>query len=272
MKEAQKYKIIWVLFIATISLVCLDAYVNLVDQTYLEIVNILTLASPLVLTVVHAAWYLGTKEAIVFALFTSAFSLGYEFLGLESGFLFGGDYAYAEGRLGNLIFGVPVLVPAFWCIFSYTAYCVTNALHLWKGKDLPSIEKDELKSVVKLIFQDSIVIVSIDVLLDPLFVHEGFWTWSVEGAYYGIPIGNFLGWAVMGIIISTVLRTYQFYNPMFVSKEFSSTLLIPVIGYGSLGLVLAGACWSVGLLEEAVVGSVLLFLIFFNTMIHYFKR
>lgn len=272
MEKLSKDKIIWWLFFATLALVMLDAYVNLVDPKNLELVNILTLIAPVLLFAFHAIGYLGWKQTVVFVIGAGVFGWGYEVAGIETGVLFGGAYHYNSEKLGPLVAGVPVLIPVFWIVFSYTAYCVTNALWLWKGQVLPNYKNDELKTVMKLMFQDCLIVISIDLLMDPLFVHEGFWTWEVPGAYYGIPIGNFIGWGVVALIISMGLRTYQYYHPQSVSTAMNKTFLIPVLGYGALGLVLIFGCVHAGLIEEVKIGSLLLILIFSNTLIHFFKK
>jgi putative membrane protein len=46
-----------------------------------------------------------------------------------------------------------------------------------------------------------------DLVIDPAAVHAGFWIWENPGLYYGIPISNFIGWALTGLIYSWLFFT-----------------------------------------------------------------
>jgi putative membrane protein len=57
----------------------------------------------------------------------------------------------------------------------------------------------------KVILLTALYLVLIDLVLDPVFVHLGIWVWITPGIYYGVPLSNFIGWFVSGLITTSVL-------------------------------------------------------------------
>ena len=45
-----------------------------------------------------------------------------------------------------------------------------------------------------------LLLVLADLTLDPGAVAQGFWRYDAGGAYYGVPLSNFLGWAISGAV------------------------------------------------------------------------
>jgi putative membrane protein len=49
-----------------------------------------------------------------------------------------------------------------------------------------------------------------DLVLDPAMAHESldvqFWVWDETGPYFGMPIKNFIGWSVTGLLFMAVSR------------------------------------------------------------------
>src|SRR5690606_29493557 len=59
-----------------------------------------------------------------------------------------------------------------------------------------------------------------DLILDPVAVKLGFWTWQNPGLYYGIPLQNYFGWLISAII-STMIY-FKFNNKkVFEGQELS---------------------------------------------------
>lgn len=250
MSSGVKTKILWGLFIYTILVVVLDVYLNLSGYQNLELINILTLTAPVILFLFHAVWSLGIQKS--FALITIAASLGWvgEVVGIKFEFLFGGAYLYTENKLGPEALGVPLLIPAFWAVFYYTCYWLTNAL-------LKASPRKEI-ALWKLIMLDIALIVSIDLFMDPIFVHEGFWRWMVPGAYFDVPYGNFIGWGIVSGVISFVVRKWVLPIAENNNRMGEKIGLIPVIGYVSLGLTFTLCALVLSLNTVAVIGFLLM--------------
>lgn len=141
--------------------------------------NWLSLASTglLALGVFGYAWDNYRENA--FTLFAVAFGFGVviEFIGYQTGFPFG-DYSYTTG-VPNLL-GVPLIVPLGWFAFTLIALNISPV----KGR----------------LWLAPWALVAWDVGLDPLMVNRGIWTFS-SGWYYGVPLSNFIGWYVAGVLL-----------------------------------------------------------------------
>jgi len=82
---------------------------------------------------------------------------------------------------------------------------------------------------------------AIDLVFDPAAVHAGFWAWDIPGAYYGVPLVNFLGWAVTGTIYAAIFF-------LATKKELLRDGCVPV-------MALAGGYWTVSLWTGYMIGN-----------------
>ncbi len=118
------------------------------------------------------------------ALFAVAFTFGVaiEWLGATTGLPFG-EYRYTAP--GPAILGVPLLVPLGWWAFGMIAIAVAP-----RGRAL---------------LLAPLALVAWDLGLDPLMVAQGFWVFAADSPYYGVPLSNFVGWALAGVILVALL-------------------------------------------------------------------
>ncbi len=124
----------------------------------------------------RAALFLGSGFAIAF---------GMEYLGSRTGFLFGA-YTYTE-LLGPKMWGyVPLLIPLAWFMMLYPSWCIAG----WLARDKPAR-----------VAVAALAMTAWDLSLDPRMVADGAWVWHDGGAYFGIPLTNFVGWLVTAAMI-----------------------------------------------------------------------
>ena len=106
-------------------------------------------------------------------------------------------FAYANyyGTAGKVIPGfsgwafmmlfVPVSVSLGWFVFSFPAFIMAD--RLLSGRNI------WLKASVA-----AVMLVSLDMLLDPVAVVNEWWRWTVPGCYLrGVSVGNYIGWFFM---------------------------------------------------------------------------
>jgi len=105
-----------------------------------------------------------------------------------TGFPYGG-FEY-EQRLGWLLFGLvpPTVSFAYLPILLCSLYV---ASHYTKNL-IPF-------SLVATTFN-----LLVDLVIDPAAVHIGFWSYTEGGIYFGVPLSNFIGWLVTGVIYSVI--------------------------------------------------------------------
>lgn len=177
-----------------------------------------------------ALWrWLGTAKGVSLLLLFSILPLLVEAFAVSTGIPYG-SFSYA-GTLGEPLFG---LVP--WTVaFAYLPLllgAVTLASRL-AGTDWRQF-----------IPATALLLVAIDLVIDPAAVHAGFWIWDLPGLYYGIPAINFLGWAVTGSLYAVL-----FY--LAVRDRFAGGEPVPLGVAGSMLLILA--LWSGYLLRELLL-------------------
>src|SRR5690606_3788644 len=106
-----------------------------------------------------------------------------ELLGLHTGLLFG-SYSYGSA-LGPKLFGVPLSIAAAWGVLM--AGAASHAMH---SRDLRGP------------FCGALWMVAADLLIDPLASGPlGYWQWPGGGAYFGVPLHNFLGWFTVSLLL-----------------------------------------------------------------------
>ncbi len=113
-----------------------------------------------------------------------------EFIGSRTGYPFG-RYEYTP-VLQPQIARVPVVIPAAWLMMLPAAWAVADAL-----------APGESRIVFALIAAAAFV--AWDLFLDPQMVRWNFWKWDHTGPYYDIPFTNFVGWFIVGFLLTLIL-------------------------------------------------------------------
>jgi len=131
--------------------------------------------------------WLGADKAIVVLWALGAFAFFTEMLAVKTGFPYG-KFAYGP-KIGWKIGGVPWTVPFAWTPLLLAAMCLarrwTNALTIEKYARIAAC---------------SLILVAIDMVLDPGAVSQKFWRYARPGLFYGVPLSNFFGWILSGAI------------------------------------------------------------------------
>jgi uncharacterized membrane protein len=187
----------------------------------------------------HGSSALGLRRLLLFVGLGAATGFVFEFRGVHGGTVFGGSYSYDEARFTPFIlFGVPAGVPLFWSLFIYTGYSITNGLLRWMRQERPCIRNGRWPLVPLLVVLDALAVMAFDMFMDPLLVQRGTWTWKDHGPYFGVPIGNFIGWFAVAAITAFAYRVFEYLRPprSFIGDE-DVLHLIPPLGYGLVCLL-----------------------------------
>jgi putative membrane protein len=268
-----KKSILWLFFLLTIiSSFFLNLHGDLFQVGNLEInkSNFIILVVPVLLLLLHSSWTLGVRRSLFFVITASLIGFVFEYFGLKYGTIFGGEYVYLSK--GIVLFSVPLNVVVFWSVFIYTGYCITNSFCYWLGREKPSIKNSQLKLLFFFILVDGLIVVLIDLFMDPLQVYSGTWSWPNGGPVFGVPIGNFVGWFVVTVLSSGVFRVFEYYYPKQVEISMRDVFIIPVLGYGLLYLNFLSASVKFEMFELSFVGSLTMLPIFVSNIILYSLR
>lgn len=191
------------------------------------------------LSLVHARYYLGLGRGLLFFLL-SVFSGGTaEYISMKWGTIFGSTYVYEGGYFGPSIAGLPLFIPLFWFVYIYTAYLITSTFQVWMKRPLPSRQRKGLILIPLLVLFDGLIVLGIDIILDPVMVKAGWWKWKESGAFFGVPAGNFIGWFLVTILVSSLFRVAEFLRPQPQTFLPDHTLLPAHLSYAALYITLS---------------------------------
>ncbi len=116
-----------------------------------------------------------------------------EFIGVTTGYPYG-HFQY-EVTLGPMVQGVPLGLPLFFIPLVANAYLLTILI----APRLARYRRYRLPLALGLVM-------AIDLVLDPGAVALGFWTYLDGGVYYDVPISNYMGWVLSGLIAIGLLE------------------------------------------------------------------
>ncbi|MBX7173478.1 MAG: carotenoid biosynthesis protein [Pyrinomonadaceae bacterium] len=143
-----------------------------------------------------ALWrWIGLKYTLIFIVALGIYALTIETIGLTTGFPYG-EFFYND-LLGSRLFGVTPWTVAF----AWTPLILASL----------SVANRTVNSRLKRVLLMTILLVLIDLVLDPGAVHLNFWKYSAGGIYYNVPFSNFAGWVLsgaIGAIICEILLTF----------------------------------------------------------------
>lgn len=130
----------------------------------------------------------GARRGAVALVAVSLFGYLIEGFGVATGLPYG-EFYYGE-PLGPRIFGlVPYLLPLSYVPLVIGAVAVVAAA----------------RTPARRIILGGLLLVVIDGVLDPGAASLGFWIWPGGGPYYGIPLSNYVGWLISGLIASALV-------------------------------------------------------------------
>src|SRR5262249_48299661 len=126
-----------------------------------------------------------------------------EALGVHTGFPFG-HYYFTDG-MGPKLFDVPILMGPAYVGMGYISFTVARIITASRD------QHDEVRGwrVFTLPLAASFVMVAWDIAIEPVlstFAH--YWVWSRGGAYFGVPLSNFVGWYGTNYLIFQFFALY----------------------------------------------------------------
>lgn len=133
----------------------------------------------------HGADRLGWKKTVLLVGLTFGISLALESIGVATGLIYG-PYHYTA-KLGPKFLGlVPYLIPLAWFMMMYPSFMIATRV---TPPGLPACLRSF--SVAALA---ALAMTAWDLAMDPFMVFAEHWVWDSPGAYFGIPVQNFIGW------------------------------------------------------------------------------
>jgi putative membrane protein len=152
-------------------------------QPWLVLAGVVVMRLPLVAGVTP----LIDRRAAVAILVLVSYAYAIEFVGLATGVPYG-QFSYGVA-LGPMVAGVPVALPVLFLPLVLNSYLLCLLLFGEATRSrwfrLPVV---------------TATVVTVDLVLDPGAVALGFWTYEAGGAYFGVPLSNYAGWALSATV------------------------------------------------------------------------
>ena len=185
---------------------------------------------------IHGILTMGFINMISFITISVILSATLEIIGTNTGWLTG-KFKYTD-RACPLpsILGVPLCYPLAWCGLVYTgmwtAICFTT-----------DIKTSNFEIGLPVLLLTPALVTLLDIILDPIAVHEGRWFWEKPGRFYGVPFSNFRGWFITTLII--ILSFTYVLRPELQMNDLSRWFVFaPALGFALLAAAAGRVCFE----------------------------
>ena len=176
----------------------LQLYAGKVPNLLIVVLHVLP---PAIFAGVHGSRIYRLRGIFIFMALCLAVGSFFELLSLRTGFPFG-HYEFTD-LMGPKLFGLPILLALAYVGMGYLSWLVAlSGLRLHdrspSGRDL------FLAPLVA-----SFAMVAWDLSMDPVWAYiDRAWVWRDGGAYFGVPVSNFLGWFLTLYIFYQLFALY----------------------------------------------------------------
>ena len=162
----------------------------------------------------HPQW---TWHSVVIVL--ASFGGGWfaEMLGVNTGLIFG-HYRYGTA-MGFQILNTPIVAGTLWLILNYAT---TTLL----------MQAFPTRHWLQRAFIGALLMLSLDILIEPIAIHYGFWIW--DGNI--VPLQNYIGWFFVGFLLQVFAHKLQ---PNFNNRVAIELLILQFLFFGVLNFYLA---------------------------------
>jgi uncharacterized membrane protein len=180
---------------------------------------------PVAFALWHFSLWAGTGVALASFGVIAVVSFCAEALGVATGLVFG-DYHYADGPLGPLVLGVPPLILLQYFAMGYASLLVGRAL----AAPVRGAGRIALATVLS-----AFALTALDLASDPWqSTHLGYWIWPDGGAYFGVPVHNFVGWFCEALVFFALV------NLLLARRPTVDRIAVAPAALTSQGLLLYG--------------------------------
>jgi uncharacterized membrane protein len=155
---------------------------------------------PMAFALLHGGRHYGWRDMLAFTVICLVVSNVFENLSILTGFPFG-HYHYGE-NLGPKLFLVPLLIGPAYLGMGYLSWTLARLI---LGGTRPVADRAFALPVVA-----GFIMVSWDLTFDPVAsTIARSWVWHDGGAYFGVPVSNFLGWYLTVYVFFQLFALYR---------------------------------------------------------------
>jgi putative membrane protein len=228
MVGAWQRRFLWGMLLIYVTARICQLYADRLPTLFIVVLHVVP---PALFALVHGSILYTPKGISVFATFCLGGAILAESIGLRTGFPFG--RYYFTDVMGPKIFQLPVLLGLAYLGIGYVAWIL--AVLILGTCDKP-IRGARVFTVPLLA---SLIMVAWDVSMDPDWsTLDHAWIWRDGGAYFGVPVSNFLGWFLTAYLYYQAFALYCRANPTLavLSRRFwlPAILFYAVCALGNL--------------------------------------
>lgn len=196
LKSNSKDKLSWLRWVI-LALIVASGFISIKGGVWAILIYFL----PTVFVFMHGSRFLGKKNILIFFVVVFAVTFVAEYLGVNTGKLFG-DYYYNTINNGPLVGGVPPLLMLTYFTICYGTYWVMRIL-------LGDFGVIKGLKIIWLSLLGGLIATLTDLAADPVnSTVNKVYIWTKGGVFFGVPYLNFTGWlieiAVFFLIVSAI--------------------------------------------------------------------
>lgn len=224
------------------------------------------------IALIHSTLMYGWKNALSLLAICFVITFALENIGSATGFPFG-RYHFEVGSTLPRAGVIPVIVGGVWFGGGYFAWVV--AATLLGGADQKSSERF---NVYALPLVAAFVMTQWDFVMDaPESTISKAWIWHDGGAFFGVPLTNYLGWLLTSWMFYQAFALYLAKRNVRLPRRDRALRLVAILFYASSGLThltpwvigqsgdvadAAGHIWRIQDVREATVAAMLFTMLF----------
>jgi putative membrane protein len=168
-----------------------------------------------------ATWHLGLGRTLVYLVCGYLVAWLSEFSSIHTGFPYGLYIYIPATRARELwVLGVPFMDSLSYVFLSYASYSLALLLLGVRsgGKGGEPMDSNYKKTAATVILA-AVLFVTLDIIIDPLALRGHRWFlgqiygYPDPGMYFGVPLSNFAGWLLVGIIMIFLLQRLERWSP-----------------------------------------------------------
>ena len=151
-------------------------------------------------------------DFLVFMAIAFVVGFGAEAIGVNTGYLFG-DYSYGT-NLGPKLLGVSLVIGINWGVLALGS---------------ASLVQRFVNSLGLKIILSSLLMLGVDLLMEPVAIKSGFWSWGG----YDVPLYNYVCWFLVALFLQWVLFKLR---KAETNKVYETLLILIVLFFSFLNL------------------------------------
>ncbi len=171
----------------------------------------------LLVYLIGCSMHLGIKRSLLFLVCGYLIAWLSEYSSIHNGIPYG-HYSYIDTTRDSelWVLGVPFMDSLSYVFLAYASYSMALSVRsplLYSQGAIHLLETREIRGSLSTTMLGALCFMYLDVIIDPIALRGDKWflgqiyAYPGGGAYFGVPISNFLGWAAVGFIMILALQT-----------------------------------------------------------------